>query len=127
MEHLDAASPIGTGSRAMTGKFGNAAPSNGSSQPARTSSGVSGNFNKPRTAVNDNFLRADPATFQPSPPDQIQPGMKVLHLRFGEGKVVSVDGARDKRMATIFFPDLEADNQKRIMLKFAKLQIVKNG
>ena len=69
-------------------------------------------------------MRADPATFKPSPPDSIQPGMKVLHLRFGEGKVISVDGSRDKRVATIFFPELDSDAQKRIMLKFAKLQIL---
>jgi DNA helicase-2/ATP-dependent DNA helicase PcrA len=50
--------------------------------------------------------------------------MKVLHLRFGEGKVLAIDGARDKRVATIFFQELEDEKQKRIMLKFAKLQII---
>jgi DNA helicase II / ATP-dependent DNA helicase PcrA len=119
MEHLDAASPIGTSAKAPMGRFDRNAPQ----ESSNGRSGVSGNF-KPRGAAQQNVLRADPATFKPSPADQIQAGMKVLHLKFGEGKVLSIDGARDKRMATIFFPDLEVDKQKRIMLKFAKLEIL---
>ena len=69
-------------------------------------------------------MRADPATFRPSPSEKVQAGQKVLHLKFGEGKVVAIDGTGDKRMATIFFPELEVDKQKRIMLKFAKLEIM---
>lgn len=88
----------------------------------RSHSRVVGNFaksrNKPRAA-----FAVDPATFKPSPSSKIQAGMKVMHLKFGEGKVLNVDGAIDNRVATIFFK--EAGNaQKRIMLKFAKLQIV---
>lgn len=84
---------------------------------------MTGSF-KPRGPQQDEIIRADPATFKPSPSEQIQGGMKVVHLKFGEGKVLAIDGNGDKRMATIFFPDLEVDKQKRIMLKFAKLQIV---
>lgn len=122
MEHLDAASPVGSQTRAPFGRFERSAFS-GSAQPEKTTSGVTGNF-KTRTPTQNDVLRADPKTFQPSSPDQIQVGMKVLHLKFGEGKVLAIDGARDKRMATIFFQELEADKQKRIMLKFAKLQII---
>lgn len=86
----------------------------------RTKSGVQGNF-KQKTA--NNRLMADPKTFKPSPSDQIQTGMKVLHLKFGEGKVLSIDGARDNRVATIFFKDSDTP-ERRIMLKFAKLQIL---
>ncbi len=68
--------------------------------------------------------RVDPAAFKPSPPDRIQVGMRVLHIKFGEGKVLAIDGQRDKRMATIFFKDLPEAPQRRIMLKFAKLQIL---
>ncbi|MCU0348714.1 MAG: UvrD-helicase domain-containing protein [Saprospiraceae bacterium] len=124
MAHLDASSPIGTRSAAPAGKYeravAHAAPAAGAS-PSR--SGVTGSF-KPRGPQQEVALRIDPATFKPSPSEQIQAGHKVLHLKFGEGKVVAVDGSGDKRMATIFFPDLDVDKQKRIMLKFAKLQIV---
>lgn len=81
---------------------------------------VSGSF-KPKS--NGNQLMADPKTFKPSPSDHIQVGMKVLHLKFGEGKVLSIDGARDNRVATIFFQGSETP-ERRIMLKFAKLQIL---
>ena len=118
MEHLDAASPIGTRSAAPAGRF-----EKNAAATAKTTSGVTGNF-KTRTPAQNNVLRADPATFKASPPDQIQTGMKVMHLKFGEGKVLAIDGAGPKRMATIFFSELEADKQKRIMLKFANLQIL---
>lgn len=47
--------------------------------------------------------------------------MQVEHERFDRGKVVSIEGAGDNKMATIFF---EQHGQKKIMLKFAKLRIV---
>lgn len=81
-------------------------------------SGVKGNFQK-----NSVGLKIDPKDFSPSPSSEIQPGMKVLHMKFGEGKVLSIDGGANNRIATIFFQ--EVDNpQRRIMLKFAKLQIL---
>jgi DNA helicase-2/ATP-dependent DNA helicase PcrA len=49
--------------------------------------------------------------------------MRVRHLRFGEGKVLSVDGHNDSKVATIFFQGV-ANPQRRIMLKFAKLHII---
>ncbi|MCB0520180.1 MAG: UvrD-helicase domain-containing protein [Lewinellaceae bacterium] len=121
LEHLDAATPVGSQAKVPYGRFEQAAFNGGAT--VKTTSGVTGNF-KPRGASQQNVLRADPKTFKPSPADQIQAGMKVMHLKFGEGKVLAIDGAKDKRMATIFFNDLEVDKQKRIMLKFAKLEIV---
>ncbi len=86
----------------------------------RPKAGVKGNFRRtsqPRKPV------VDPSTFQPSPSNQIEIGNKVLHLQFGEGHVTNIDGHKDKRVATIVFPSLE-DGEKRIMLRFAKLQIL---
>lgn len=67
--------------------------------------------------------RITPADFRPSPTESISEGMEVLHLQFGRGRVVAIDGVRENRVATIHFDDDEA-NAKRIMLRFAKLQIV---
>ncbi|MEM6396886.1 MAG: UvrD-helicase domain-containing protein [Bacteroidota bacterium] len=67
--------------------------------------------------------KVDPKTFKPSPVEEIQPGVNVLHLKFGEGKVVKLDGGDDNRIATIHFSDLPQP-EKRIMLRFAKLQVV---
>ena len=83
---------------------------------------VIGNFSNQRTAINTSF-KVDPATFKPNPSSEIQAGMKVLHLKFGEGKVLSIDGAETNRVATIFFKGVD-NPQRRIMLKFAKLQIL---
>ncbi len=83
---------------------------------------VIGNFKNPRRAINTTFS-VDPATFKPNPSDEIQTGMKILHLKFGEGKVLSIDGAASNRVATIFFKGVD-NPQRRIMLKFAKLQIL---
>jgi DNA helicase-2/ATP-dependent DNA helicase PcrA len=63
-----------------------------------------------------------PKPIKPSPIHLIVVGAKVLHERFGEGKVISVEGSPDNKVASIFFG---ADiGEKRIMLKFAKLQVL---
>jgi len=67
--------------------------------------------------------RVSPADFKVSPTEEIAEGMEVLHMQFGKGRVVSIDGARENRVATIQFDEGE-DNERRIMLRFAKLQIV---
>jgi DNA helicase II / ATP-dependent DNA helicase PcrA len=46
-----------------------------------------------------------------------------LHQRFGEGKVLAVEGSEENKVATIFFKGVPSPERK-IMLKFAKLQIV---
>jgi DNA helicase-2/ATP-dependent DNA helicase PcrA len=59
---------------------------------------------------------------KPSPIHHIVAGAKVLHERFGEGKVISVEGTPDNKIASIFFgSDI---GEKRIMLKFAKIQVL---
>jgi hypothetical protein len=47
--------------------------------------------------------------------------MKILHMKFGEGIVQSID---DRSVATIVFDQLSDNSEKRIMLQFAKLQIL---
>jgi len=81
---------------------------------------VRGKFSKPSRPV----AKVAPENFKPARPDDIQAGMKVLHLKFGEGKVLSVDGSANSRIATIFFKDANDPQQRKIMLKFAKLQIL---
>ncbi|MDP4710238.1 MAG: UvrD-helicase domain-containing protein [Saprospiraceae bacterium] len=93
-----------------------------SAKKTPTGASVSGNFSR-RTAITNTVPRIDPATFQPSPSDAIQAGMEVLHLKFGKGKVLHIDGGAQNRVATIVFEASGAE-EKRIMLKFAKLQIL---
>jgi DNA helicase II / ATP-dependent DNA helicase PcrA len=50
-----------------------------------------------------------------------QTGMKVEHNRFGEGKILQIEGAPPDTRATIFF---KAHGQKQLLLKYAKLKII---
>lgn len=67
--------------------------------------------------------KVDPSTFKPNAPGEIEVGQNVMHLKFGEGRVTKLDGGTDNRIATIHFSDL-AQPEKRIMLRFAKLQVL---
>lgn len=66
----------------------------------------------------------DPDQFVPSPSDAIQEGVHVLHLTFGKGKVKAVDGAKGRRIATIEFTEIDDKPEKKIVLRFAKLQVL---
>jgi DNA helicase II / ATP-dependent DNA helicase PcrA len=83
---------------------------------------LSGNF-KPIRPVAKPVLAVAVGDFKPNKAEEIAAGQRVLHLKFGEGKVVAVDGANDNRVATIEFQEAD-EPRKRIMLKFAKLQIL---
>lgn len=54
--------------------------------------------------------------------EEIQTGMSVLHDRFGIGKVLNVDGNPPDVKATVFF---NGTGQKQLLLKFAKLKIIR--
>lgn len=56
------------------------------------------------------------------PVGNLKTGVDVLHSRFGKGKIISIDGVGDSKMATIQF---ESNGEKKLLLKFAKLQVVK--
>lgn len=85
---------------------------------------VVGNFVRKTANPIASAVAIDPANFKPSPTEQVKKGMTILHLKFGEGKVLSIDGNKDNPVATIHFKDIEAPQQRRIMLKYAKVQIV---
>lgn len=72
---------------------------------------------KARPAVktgNDDFIADDPS--------QIVVGMEVQHQKFGIGKVIHMEGSFPDNKATVFFP---AEGNKQLLLKYAKLKIVK--
>ncbi len=58
--------------------------------------------------------------FRCDPPEKIQAGMMVEHQRFGEGKVLRIEGAVPNLKATVFF---QRAGQKQLLLKFARLKI----
>lgn len=52
---------------------------------------------------------------------KLEPGMKVLHQRFGKGQVLELEGNSGNQKATIQFDGI---GKKQLLLKFAKLQIL---
>ena len=67
--------------------------------------------------------KVDPKDFKPSPVERIVPGAQVLHMKFGRGKVLSLDGGKASKVATILFEGID-NPQRKLHLKFAKLQVV---
>ncbi len=63
----------------------------------------------------------NPQNFEPSNPDLLQEGMRVLHQKFGMGTILSIDGAGANKKATVRF---DTSDTKQLMLKFAKLTII---
>ena len=52
---------------------------------------------------------------------QLKVGMLVKHNRFGQGKILEIDGLTDNKKAIILF---NKSGQKTLLLKFAKLEII---
>ena len=84
---------------------------------------ITGNFTRPN-AKQGPIISINPADFKPSPSENMEIGMNVLHMKFGEGKIIGLDGAKDNKVATIHFKDITDQPERKIMLKFAKLQIL---
>lgn len=107
------------------GGFGSARLGN-TGQEERLSPGasISGNFSIPRLRQSKPAgTTVVPADFHASPEADIVAGVRVLHLKFGEGAVKSVEGPKDNRVATIQFKNDDLP-ERRIVLKFAKLQVL---
>ena len=60
------------------------------------------------------------ASFEGDDPNKIMQGMTIEHQRFGEGKVLKIEGVPPNKKATVFFKNA---GQKQLLLKFAKLKI----
>ncbi|MGV8091039.1 MAG: ATP-dependent helicase [Mangrovibacterium sp.] len=60
--------------------------------------------------------------FDGDDPRDVQAGMTVEHQRFGQGKVLQVEGSFPNLKATVFFRNA---GQKQLLLKFAKLKIMR--
>ncbi len=91
-------------------------------------SGVTGNFANPRTRFQpmaNAMTTILPENFKAAPPEAIVAGVKILHQKFGEGVVKSVDGPASEKVAAIEFQSPEV-GERRIILRFSKLMLVEN-
>ncbi len=61
--------------------------------------------------------------FKADNPAEMEAGMEVEHMKFGFGKIITLEGGLNNRIATIQFGN--GHGQKKIMLNYAKLRIVR--
>jgi DNA helicase II / ATP-dependent DNA helicase PcrA len=90
--------------------------------------------NAPAKRTNGNILSAKPtpnlqvnnhvpsANFVASDVSELETGMKVEHQKFGFGTIAKLEGSQHNPIATISF---EKNGDKKIMLNYAKLMIIK--
>jgi DNA helicase-2/ATP-dependent DNA helicase PcrA len=88
------------------------------SQFQRSTPSQPGNVSAPNTgnASSEPFVADDVS--------KLAAGTEVLHEKFGEGKVISIEGVGANKIATIQFGSF---GLKKIMLKFARVQILSGG
>ena len=88
-------------------------------------------FKKKHAATSNKFIppnnlkeikQTNQVQINPSDLSKIQTGMRVKHLRFGDGKILSISGDGANKKATVFFNGV---GQKQLLLKFAKLEVLK--
>ncbi len=60
-------------------------------------------------------------TIKPDDPSKIKTGMQVKHSRFGVGEVLEIEGIIPNIKATVDFQNI---GEKKLLLKFAKLEIL---
>jgi len=79
---------------------------------------ILGNF---KSLEKHSLPKVNASDFVANDPKDIKEGMKVMHLKFGEGVVTKID---ERQVATIHFSEVPQSPEKRIMLQYAKLQIL---
>jgi DNA helicase II / ATP-dependent DNA helicase PcrA len=83
-------------------------------------------FNKKLTPVNRAVTKQTTIVqqqYSENLAEALQTGMQVAHDKFGNGKVLTIEGNGENKKALVFF---EKIGQKQLLLKFAKLVILNN-
>ncbi len=79
---------------------------------------------KPQKLKSSNFeSKVDISNFKADNPNSLSTGMRVLHIKFGKGTILNIEGSSTNKVAKIKFDEIK-DEEKRIVLRFAKLQII---
>jgi len=72
--------------------------------------------------INNSASTNNSSDFVAASPEEIVEGMRVMHQKFGQGNVIKVEGIGPNKKATVVFDEC---GTKQLMLKFAKLNILK--
>ncbi len=88
--------------------------------------GTLGNRTTPLTNRPANVSNPTPIpsadTFVASPVELLAAGQIVIHQKFGIGKILTIEGSAEQRKANVNF---DKEGQRVLLLKYAKLQIIK--
>ena len=96
------------------------------SKPERTSDSGSSekpSYLAPKPSVNKVVEHVPSPGFAPSDMTELEAGQRVEHMKFGYGEVIKVEGSAHNPIATVRF---ENNGEKKIMLNYARLRIVKS-
>jgi DNA helicase-2/ATP-dependent DNA helicase PcrA len=91
---------------------------NGAPETRRSASVSGGPARQPATAA---FTHVPSENFTADEPSRFDQGMEVEHQKFGFGTIIRLEGNPSNRIATIRFRQA---GEKKIMLNYARLQIV---
>ena len=80
-----------------------------------------GNFKNVRNLKQESVTTTE-TDFMADDPNEIRAGMEVEHQKFGNGKVVLMEGNFPDLKATVAFP---GHGNKQLLLKYAKLRIIR--
>ena len=101
---------------------GISSPSQKPSSSSATQSSFS-HYQKEQPFAHYNEKAQQPTTIVPSSPEAIQVGLRVAHAKFGMGSVKERMGTDANAAVIIAFDNW---GEKKLLLKFAKLQVVEN-
>ena len=94
--------------------------------PERTtgsSSSEKPSYLAPKPSVHKVVEHVPSPGFAPSDMTELEAGQRVEHMKFGYGEVIKVEGSAHNPIATVRF---ENNGEKKIMLNYARLRIVKS-
>ena len=89
-------------------------------QPSKTNTFSSGGFQQKTTAAAPSTPKGNLKTVLP---DAFKEGMNVYHEKFGQGKILAIEGEGPNKKATVAF---DVAGQKNLLLKYANLKLVEN-
>jgi len=121
-EHLDKTF-TGMGHRATgsTNAFGNMM--NQSFEKVPSLKKLADKLQQQKTTSSSTTTYKPSADFKADNPTEMETGMQVEHQKFGIGKILNMEGGVQNKIATIDFG--AAHGQKKIMLNYAKLRIIR--
>ena len=113
-DFLDASSMLGTPAKeTFNSRLSSFKPKGQTTTTAPVTQPVRKNFTK--------VVNAGSGDYNNEHLKDLQPGMTVEHERFGQGKVLQIEGIFPNNKATVFFQGV---GQKQLLLKFARLKIL---